>query len=194
MFLEVAAVLLRHAVTSQDPYKPLTWPTLQLLAAHVDQVFGSVTAEPAGPGTAIISAASAANVIARYRSQQGLRAQAEAEFRAVLEAQQRILGPDDPSTLTTRFMIAQEVSSRGDHAAAEAAYRELLGDELRILGPDNSSILGTRHQLAHQIAARGDHAAAEAEHQDGAGSTQLRIAWDPITESPCPPGTASPTR
>ena len=164
-FLKVAARLLNQAVKFQGPEDPLSWPTLQTLAPHVDQVFRDLQAEPAFPHSATISAAYTMYLIARYRSAQGLRAQAEMDYRDVLEVQLRTLGPEDQHTLATRFAIAKEMASRGDHAAAEAEYRAVLEAELRVLGPDNSLTLSTQHQLAHAVAARGDHAAAEAEHR-----------------------------
>ena len=44
---------------------------------------------------------------------QGNHAAAEAEFRDVLAARLRVLGPDHPETLTTRHSIAQEIAGRG---------------------------------------------------------------------------------
>ena len=164
-FLKVAARLLEQAVISRVPEHPLSWPILQLLAPHVDQIFHDLTAEPGCPRSAAISVAHTMYLIARYRSAQGLRAQAEADYRDVLEAQLRTLGPDHRDTLATRFGIAQEMARRGNHAAAEDEYRAVLAAEMRILGPDNSLTLSTRHQLAHEVATRGDHATAEAEHR-----------------------------
>ncbi len=70
-------------------------------------------------------------------SARGDHAAAEAECRAVLEAETRILGPDAPATLTTRHQLADEIGARGDHAAAEAEHRAVLEAQTRILGPDN---------------------------------------------------------
>jgi hypothetical protein len=56
----------------------------------------------------------------------GDHARANAEYRDVLAAQLRVLGPDHPSTLTTRHQIAREMAYAGDHAGAEAEYRDVL--------------------------------------------------------------------
>ena len=82
---------------------------------------------------------------ARYQAEQGFHAAAEAEFRDVLAAQLRVLGPDHPDTLATRHSIALEMAERGDHAAAEAEYRDVLAARLRVLGPDHPDTLATRH-------------------------------------------------
>jgi len=139
---------------------------LQLLAPHSDHVFQSLAADPQCSDGALMSAATAACVIADYRSEQGLHDHAEAGYREVLSAQVRVLGPDHSATLFTQYRMANEMAKCGDHAAAEAEYREVLAAEVRTLGPDHWSTLGTRHQLAHQMAARGDHAAAEAEFRE----------------------------
>ena len=56
----------------------------------------------------------------------GDHAGAEAEYRDVLAAELRVLGPDHPDTLATRHQIAREMAARGDHAGAEAEYRDVL--------------------------------------------------------------------
>jgi len=166
MLLELAAHLLDQATASHKPADPAMWSALQLLAPHSDPVFQSLAADPQCSDGALMSAATAACVIADYRSEQGLHDHAEAGYREVLSAQVRVLGPDHSATLFTQYRMANEMAKCGDHAAAEAEYREVLAAEVRTLGPDHWSTLGTRHQLAHQMAARGDHAAAEAEFRE----------------------------
>ena len=165
IFLELASRLVEQAVEAQAPEDPVTWPTLQLLVPHIEEIFESLSMELDSPDDATTSAAYAAYMSARYCSQQGFRAQAETLYRAVLDARTRILGPDNPATLNARFQLAGEIAARGDHTAAEAEYRAVLEAETRLLGPDNPSTLRTRHCLAHEIAARGDYTAAEAEHR-----------------------------
>jgi len=59
-----------------------------------------------------------------------------------------ILGPDKPSTLTTRFCLAAEMAARGDHAAAEAEYLVILADCERVLGADHPLIDAVRAKVA----------------------------------------------
>jgi hypothetical protein len=107
---------------------------------------------------------------------------AEAEYRSVLDSRARLLGPDNPVTLTTRYQLAGEIAARGDHGAAEAEYRSVLDAQTQLLGPDNPVTLTTRHQLAHEIAARGDHAAAEVEYRSVLDAqTQLLGPDNPAT-------------
>ena len=168
-FLELATRLLGRAARAEEtglPEDPPKWPIWHLLAPHSAVVFGSLESAADCPDDAVEAAAYAAQMAARYRAGQGFHGQAEAEYRDVLAARLRVLGPDNPSTLTTRYCIAMEMAARGDHAAAEAEYRDVLAAELRVLGPDNPSTLTTRYCIALEMAARGDHAAAEAEYRD----------------------------
>ena len=165
MFLELASRLLEQAVSGRVPENPVTWPIYQLLAPHIEAIFESLAMESGCSDGAVATAASATYSYARYLSYQGLRTQAETLFRAVLDAESRILGPNHPSTLRTRFQLAHEIAMRGDIAGAEAEHRAVLKATTRMLGADHPNTLRTRHELAHEIAARGDHATAEAEHR-----------------------------
>jgi len=168
-FLELAARLLRRAADAQEtgvPEDPQMWPAWQLLAPHSAAVLGGLASEPDCPDDAVVAAADAAYMAARFLAAQGLHAAAEAEYRDVLAARLRVLGPDHPDTLSTRHQIALEMAARGDHAAAEAEFRDVLAAMLPLLGPDHLGTLTTRHNLALEMAARGDHAAAEAEFRD----------------------------
>jgi hypothetical protein len=50
---------------------------------------------------------------------QGRAADAEAEYRQVLDARLRVLGPDHPSTLTTRNNIAAVLAAQDRAADSE---------------------------------------------------------------------------
>jgi tetratricopeptide (TPR) repeat protein len=102
--------------------------------------------------------ASANEFLGRYED-------AEAEYRQVLDAKRRVLGPDHGSSLGTRFNFAQLLSKRGRETEAEAEYRQVLDVRLRVLGPDHADTLSTRHSLAATQANRGKHADAEAEYR-----------------------------
>ena len=95
----------------------------------------------------------------------GRAADAEAEYRQVLDAQQRVLGPEHPSTLATRHEIARTLADQGRAADAEAEYRQVLDAEQRVLGPEHPSTLATRHEIARTLADQGRAADAEAEYR-----------------------------
>jgi hypothetical protein len=86
---------------------------------------------------------------------------AAAEYRHVLAAELRVLGPDHPGTLTTRHAIARMMAEQGDPAGGEAEYRDVLAARLRVLGPDHPDTLTTRHAIARMMAEQGDPAEAD---------------------------------
>ncbi|MBB6080985.1 tetratricopeptide repeat protein [Streptomyces paradoxus] len=72
------------------------------------------------------------------------------------------LGPDHPSTLTTRHNLAFWRGEAGDVAGAAIAFAELLDDRVRVLGEDHPDALATRHSLAFWRGRAGDVAGAAA--------------------------------
>ena len=168
-FLSIAARLQQQATAAEEtglPEDPPTWPIWQLLTPHAALLLDDVSAEPLCPDETTEAAAYAAYMAAGYQSTQGLHARAETQYRDVLTARLRVLGPDHPDTLATRHCIALEIAARGDYARAEAEYHDVLTAELRVLGPDHPDTLNTRHQITREMARRGDHASAEAEYRD----------------------------
>lgn len=84
---------------------------------------------------------------------QGDVAEAERLYRDVLQVQERVLGTNHPSTLTTRYDIASTVARQGDAAEAERLYRDLLQAQERALGTDHPH---TRSTLVALRALTGD--------------------------------------
>jgi plasmid stability protein len=119
------------------PEDPPGWNAWQLIAPHSALVFHNVAVELDCTNDAVTAAAHAAYMTARFQTSQGFLAAAEAEFRDVLAAQLRVLGPDHPDTLRTWHQIARRMAARGDHTAAEAECRDVLAAMLRVLGPDH---------------------------------------------------------
>jgi tetratricopeptide (TPR) repeat protein len=107
---------------------------------------------------------------------------AEAEYRQVLDARLRVLGPDHPDTLTTRKDIARILYDQGKHAEAEAAYRQVLDARLRVLGPDHPSTLATRHSGVVVLPARAS--TPRPKPNTGRSSTPGYACWAPTTPAP----------
>ena len=93
----------------------------------------------------------------------GQYAEAETEYRQILAAQLRVLGPEHPDTLTTRHDLATVLAADGKPAEAEAEFRQVLAARQRVLGPHHRSTLATRHELARIVANQGKPAEADAE-------------------------------
>jgi tetratricopeptide (TPR) repeat protein len=67
--------------------------------------------------------------------------------RAVFLAAEQ-LGPDHPSTLTTRHKIWPDSTRTWAGAEAETLFNEVLAKQEQTLGPEHPSTLTTRHNLA----------------------------------------------
>jgi hypothetical protein len=85
----------------------------------------------------------------------------EQMYRQLLIDQQRVLGDQDPNTLSTRHRLAWVVALQGQYGEAEQMYRQLLLREQQVLGDDHRDTLAARHWLASVVALQGRHAEAE---------------------------------
>ncbi|WP_431884424.1 tetratricopeptide repeat protein [Micromonospora wenchangensis] len=90
----------------------------------------------------------------------GQAAAAAAYFHTLHNTASGHLGPDHPTTLTSRNDLASWRGEAGDPAAAVATCQELLADRLRVRGPDDPGTLITRHALAYWRGRAGDPAGA----------------------------------
>jgi hypothetical protein len=79
---------------------------------------------------------------------------------ALLPDALRVLGPEDPDTLTTRERLVYWRRKAEGVTGAEAGYEELLSDRLRVLGSEHPETLTTRAILAYWTGEAGDAAGA----------------------------------
>ncbi len=93
---------------------------------------------------------------------QGRWGEAEAAYREVLKARQRVQGDDHHSTLATRHELGRAMARQERCGEAEAAYRELLKAKQRVLGDDHPSTLATGNELIRSVANQGRWREAEA--------------------------------
>ena len=91
----------------------------------------------------------------------GMDSPAELLHRRALEAKERVLGPEDPSTLKSVINLAAMLDNKGDYAGAEPLLRRALGANERVLGPEHAMTLVTVNNLAELLVHKGDHAGAE---------------------------------
>ena len=85
----------------------------------------------------------------RHRArQQGELEEARKLNEQVLEAQQRILGPDHPNTLTTMNRLGSNLQDQGELEKARKLLEQVLEARRRILGPDNEATLPSMTNLA----------------------------------------------
>ena len=92
-------------------------------------------------------------------------AMAEPLFRRVLEARERMLGAEHPSTLISLNNFAALLKVKGDLAGAEPLYRRTLEACERTLGAEHPSTLITLNNLATLLSDQGDLVRAEPLHR-----------------------------
>ncbi|GAA3329297.1 tetratricopeptide repeat protein [Paeniglutamicibacter sulfureus] len=78
----------------------------------------------------------------------------------------RVLGPDDPATLTARHHLAFWTGQLGDASEALVQFSNLLLDQVRVLGADHPATLKTRSNVATWTGRTGDIAAAIMQNWD----------------------------
>jgi tetratricopeptide (TPR) repeat protein len=90
-------------------------------------------------------------------------AEAKQEFYDVVQAQSRLLGPEDPNVLSTRNDLGFMLRMSGNIDDGEREYREVYEIKRRVLGEENPSTLTTHSNLAMVLLFKGDLRSAEAE-------------------------------
>jgi tetratricopeptide (TPR) repeat protein len=103
----------------------------------------------------------------------GRFAEAEAEYRSILDSRIRSLGARDPLTLRTRNHLGFALSRQGRFAEAEAEYRQALQEQIELLGPEDQDTLTTQNNLADVLYALQRYTEA-AQHYEKVLQVQLR--------------------
>ena len=142
---QAAAALIEDAIPG-DTELPQTWQACAALLPHAQ--------------TALADHSDGAARIADYLGWSGGYAAARDRWQRVLNARDRVLGPEHPGTLTSRHQLAFWTGEAGDRTAARDLFARLLPVRERVLGPEHPDTLWTRHQLARWTGYSGDPAAA----------------------------------
>ncbi|MDA8632343.1 tetratricopeptide repeat protein [Verrucomicrobiales bacterium] len=85
----------------------------------------------------------------------------ETLYRRVLEGEERVLGPDHPTTLKSVNSLGILLYDKGDYEGAEKLYRRALGGQEKELGPDHPDTLSSVNSLGILLANKGDYEGAE---------------------------------
>jgi len=91
----------------------------------------------------------------------GLYPRAESLLQRSVEIRRRVLGPDNPDTLTSMHDLAGAIRWQGRLPEAEKLSREVLDRRLRLLGPDHPATLASMEMLG--LILNDEHHGAEAE-------------------------------
>jgi len=88
---------------------------------------------------------------------------AEAEYRMVIQLQEKVIGPNHAHTLNARNNLAELLDDEGKYAEAETECRQIIGLEETLLGPEHRLTLNSRANLA--VALLGQKRVDEAQSQ-----------------------------
>jgi len=90
----------------------------------------------------------------------GLFPQARTLFARALVLQRKVLGPDNPQTLTTLSAMAVLLGEEGDYSEAEALQRQAFVGQTRVLGPEHRDTIASMSRLATTLSLQGKNAEA----------------------------------
>ena len=154
---QAAAALIETAIPD-DTTLPQTWPVCAQLLPHAQAALADDSAGMAR--------------IANYLGRSGSYAPARDLQQKVVEARERVLGPEHSQTLEARGNLAAWTGLAGDAAAARDLLAALLPVCERVLGPEQPYTLIVRAGLAHwtgvagyPVAARDQYAALLPVHE-----------------------------
>ena len=140
-----AATALIEVAIPNDPQRPNTWPDFAALLPHAQAALAD------------------SDGLERVAAYLGYRGSYQAAFdlqRKVLRARELALGPEHPSTLTTRANLARWSGEAGDAAGARDQFAALVPAFERVLGPEHPSTLTAVATLARFTGEAGDAARA----------------------------------
>ena len=142
---QAAAALIEAAIPG-DTGLPGTWPVCAVLLPHAQ--------------VALADDSDGMTRIAGYLGWNGSYAAARDLQRRIIDARERVLGPEHPNTLAARHQLARWTGEAGDAAAARDLLAGLLPVLERVLGPEHPNTLIVRDSLARWTGQAGDPAAA----------------------------------
>ncbi len=90
----------------------------------------------------------------------GLFSQAQTLLTRALDLQRRVLGPDDPQTLTSLSEMSLLLTEEGNYSEAEKLQREAFVTRARVLGPEHPDTLTSMARLATILSLQGRNAEA----------------------------------
>ncbi|KAL5867143.1 hypothetical protein ACKVWM_007998 [Pyricularia oryzae] len=82
--------------------------------------------------------------------------------RKTLALREKVLGPENPSTLNSMNNLALVLYRQGKYEEAEQMHRKTLALYEKVLGPENPSTLNSMNNLASVLKNQGKY--EEAEH------------------------------
>lgn len=144
---------LLHVFSSEypDPHDTGSQGICQRLDPHIDSIIEN---EPRDRGY-FQKWGRLLHDLALYRCKTGRNQEAEHLLQRLLEANRRILGPEDPNTLSGMQCLGTVLSRGGKYKEAEEVQRCCLEVRRRLSGPEHPTTLFTMNSLALTLATQG---------------------------------------
>lgn len=139
------------ALDYPDPHEPSSQRVCQRLDPHIDSIIEN---EPRDRGC-FQKWGRLLHDLALYRCKTGRNQEAEHLLQRLLEANRRVLGPEDPSTLSGMQCLGTVLSRGGKYKEAEEVQRCCLEVRQRLSGPEHPTTLFTMNSLALTLATQG---------------------------------------
>ncbi|KAK2005502.1 TPR-like protein [Colletotrichum eremochloae] len=95
----------------------------------------------------------------------GKYSEAEQMHRQTLELKEKVLGPENPDTLSSMNNLALVLDSQGKYEEAEQMHRQTLELREKVLGPENPDTLASMNNLALVLDSQGKYEEAEQMHR-----------------------------
>ena len=142
-WLQAAAAVIEAAIPN-DPRQRKAWTDFAALLPHAQ--------------AALAAGTEGMQRIASYVGFSGNFAAARDLQRRVVDARERVLGPEHPDTLDARANLASWTGEAGDAAGARARLAALVPTVERVVGPEHPDTLADRASLARWTGEAGDAA------------------------------------
>ncbi|MHC4107321.1 MAG: serine/threonine protein kinase, partial [Planctomycetota bacterium] len=85
----------------------------------------------------------------------GLWTEAEAHLGSAIEIRRRVLGADDPATLSSMLALGRLLGARTEFSKAERLEREILASSLRVLGEEHQQTYEVMMALGYVLSEQG---------------------------------------
>ncbi|MFI0733937.1 tetratricopeptide repeat protein [Streptomyces sp. NPDC021225] len=114
---------------------------------------------PAGepPPPSLLAALAVRHTVGMSLALQGRWEEAGRTHREVAAERERVLGPDHPDTLISRYEAAFALGRLGRHGDALGEYGQVAAGRERVLGPEHPDTLAARQETAFALSRLGRH-------------------------------------
>ncbi|EAU30103.1 predicted protein [Aspergillus terreus NIH2624] len=146
-----------------------SWTQCRSLLAHAKSVLTSINDADDNDR---LNAAALSSHCGRFLELQGAYEEAKAMHRQALEAREKVLGREHPSTLISVSNLGNVLFSQGKYEEAETIHRQALEGSEKILGREHPSTLASVSNVGNVLFSQGKYKEAKAVHRRALGARE----------------------